>query len=441
MGWLYFLERKSDVPMAFAGFLADINSRCSPSIVECIRSDNGTGFTKPEFVALLNDRGIRREYTPVNSPEHDGVVERRIAMTLELALASRLETPRLFGDAKMPPTQPLWAEACKYASDVINMTARVRDKPDMHSPYSKFHGRPPFARLLPFLKPGFHHVRRTLRSAPMAEACFYLNVGNNHSADCCKILLMSGCTSYSHDVTWEHPSKSFVGVLPPEEKISPPLPSPPPSPGTPEPLGDPRAWFEPPPPFSLLPPQPPSPPPPPPPLSPSQSQPPSSSPPLPRPPSPPPPPSSPPLPPQQSLQPHLSRCAARELDSYNPGPEDNGVQRGRTRGKTVRHREAATDPNGDDVQLGRTRGETARHREATGHGLLSLMAARKGIGHVLFHQAPPHDSPSLPTRPVSELSTPNSYAEACADEYSAVWRQAMEKQYRGLASVGTFGEM
>ena len=78
----YFLKRKSDVPLAFAGFLADINARGAPSIVECIHSDNGTEFTKPEFAALLNERGIRREYTPVNSPKHDGVVERRIAMTL-----------------------------------------------------------------------------------------------------------------------------------------------------------------------------------------------------------------------------------------------------------------------------------------------------------------------------------------------------------------------
>ena len=201
MGRPYFFKRKSDVPMAFAGFLADINARGTPSIVECIRSDNGTEFTKPEFVALLNDLGICREYTPVNSLKHDGVVERRIAMTLELATASRLEAPRLFRDANMPPTQPLWAEACKYASDVINMTARVRDMPDMHSLNRKFHGRPPFARLLPFLKSGFHHARRTLKSEPKAEACVYLNGGNNHSADCCKILLMSGRTSYSCDVT------------------------------------------------------------------------------------------------------------------------------------------------------------------------------------------------------------------------------------------------
>ena len=115
------------------------------------------------------------------------------------------------------------------------------------------------------------------------------------------------------------------------------------------------------------------------------------------------------------------------------------MQRGRTRGKTLQHREAAADPGGGDVQLGRTRGETARHREAAGHGLLSLMAVRESIDHVLFHQAPPHDNRPLPTRPASELSTPNSYAEACADEYSTIWRQAMDKEYRGLADAGTFG--
>ena len=65
MGWPYFLKRKSDVPVAFAGFLADINAQGVPSIVECLRSDNGTEFVKPEFVAMLNARGIRREYTPL----------------------------------------------------------------------------------------------------------------------------------------------------------------------------------------------------------------------------------------------------------------------------------------------------------------------------------------------------------------------------------------
>ena len=83
--------------------------------------------------------------------------------------------------------------------------------------------------------------------------------------------------------------------------------------------------------------------------------------------------------------------------------------------------------------------ETARHGEAMGHGLLSLMASREGKGYILFHQAPPHENSPLPARPASELSTPNSYAEVCVDECSVIWRQAMEKKYRGLSDAETFG--
>ena len=67
------------------------------------------------------------------------------------------------------------------------------------------------------------------------------------------------------------------------------------------------------------------------------------------------------------------------------------------------------------------------------------MAAREGIGHILCHQAPPHTNPPLPSRPVSELVTPNSYSEALTDEYSDLWIQAMEKEYGGLENAGTFG--
>lgn len=43
-------------------------------------------FTKIEFVTLLGRRRICREYTHVDSPKHDVVVDRRIAITLELTV-------------------------------------------------------------------------------------------------------------------------------------------------------------------------------------------------------------------------------------------------------------------------------------------------------------------------------------------------------------------
>ena len=74
-----------------------------------------------------------------------------------------------------------------HASDAINVSARVSDRPGMLSPYQKLYGRAPFPRLLPFLKPGFYHVKRTLKSEPKAQVCFFLNSGNTHPSDCCKV--------------------------------------------------------------------------------------------------------------------------------------------------------------------------------------------------------------------------------------------------------------
>ena len=44
----------------------------------------------------------------------------------------------------------------------------------------------------------------------------------------------------------------------------------------------------------------------------------------------------------------------------------------------------------------------------------------------------------LPKCPASELSTLDSYTEACAGEYSEIWRQATEKDFTGLVDAGTF---
>ena len=174
------------MPAVFAGFLAGIRARGTPPIVECLRSDSGAEFTKGEFVALLNPHRVRREYTPVDSPKYDGVVERRIALVLEAAMASCLEPPRLLGGVPLPPTGPLLAEACVQARITTNASARVSDKPDIVSPFQKLYGRATFSRLLPFLKPGFHNLKRVLESEPKAKACFFLSSGRNHSvARCC----------------------------------------------------------------------------------------------------------------------------------------------------------------------------------------------------------------------------------------------------------------
>ena len=148
-------------------------------------------------MTLLDHNRVRGEYTPVDSPKCNGVVERRNALVLEAPISSCLEAPRLFGGVPLPPTRPLSVEACVHASGAINVSARVSDKPDMLSPYKTLYCRAPFLRLILFLKPGLHHVKRSPKSEPKAQACFFLDSGSNHERDCCKMSLASGRRSYT----------------------------------------------------------------------------------------------------------------------------------------------------------------------------------------------------------------------------------------------------
>lgn len=102
--WPYFSET-SDVLPVFGS--SDIRAQDHPCAMECLRSDNSTEFVKQEFMALLKHHGLRSEYTSVDSPKHSSVAERCIAMMLELAMASYLEAPRMFGGVPLPPTEPL----------------------------------------------------------------------------------------------------------------------------------------------------------------------------------------------------------------------------------------------------------------------------------------------------------------------------------------------
>lgn len=131
------------------------------------------------------------------------------------------------------------------------------------------------------------------------------------------------------------------------------------------------------------------------------------------------PPTPPPTPSPPSQSREMSCRAARELETYVLGPQDD-----------------------DGQQTDRTRGATARFQQGLGQGqgLLNIMAARECIGFAPFNQHAPHQSvPNLPTFPASDLATPTLYAGACADEHSSLWHLTVEKEHRGPADAGEFG--
>ena len=74
------------------------------------------------------------------------------------------------------------------------------------------------------------------------------------------------------------------------------------------------------------------------------------------------------------------------------------------------------------------------------HGFVSMLATREDIDMDIYDQSSPY-TPSfdLPSCPESELVTPDTHAQACADEYSGVWHRVIEVETGGLMGARTFG--
>ena len=102
------------------------------------------------------------------------MVERRIVFTVELAMSSCPQAQRLCDGDNMTLSEPFWERLFDHVRDVISTISGVKNKTDMVSPLETFYGRPPFARVAPFLRPGFYHVRRTQTSEPNVELLFIL---------------------------------------------------------------------------------------------------------------------------------------------------------------------------------------------------------------------------------------------------------------------------
>ena len=105
-----------------------------------------------------------------------------------------------------------WAEAWTWMCDVLNLVARVDEKPGMMCSFEKFHEKPQRGPVLPYMMTGRHQVKRAAKSEPKEVPRFYLTSGNDHASDCSKIMLWpSGIATYLTDVTWGYWRAPFGG--------------------------------------------------------------------------------------------------------------------------------------------------------------------------------------------------------------------------------------
>ena len=98
--------------------------------------------------------------------------------------------------------------------DCLNTLARVDNPPDMLCPWVKLYRRCFASRPLSFIMSGTRQIIRPTMADSKGEQCFYLNAGDDHSFTAHKVLLASGVTSYTADVTFGYRRRPFLGEFP-----------------------------------------------------------------------------------------------------------------------------------------------------------------------------------------------------------------------------------
>ncbi|KAH0765122.1 hypothetical protein KY285_000993 [Solanum tuberosum] len=108
--WVYFLREKNEALSKFVEFSSIIEKEFGQK-VKCLSSDNGGEFMSTKFFQFCEENGIQRQMTCPNTPQQNGVAERKLAHLSSASLS-------WIHDKSLPCE--LWAEAFQCACHVIN---------------------------------------------------------------------------------------------------------------------------------------------------------------------------------------------------------------------------------------------------------------------------------------------------------------------------------
>ncbi|KAG6468104.1 hypothetical protein ZIOFF_072672 [Zingiber officinale] len=135
--WVYFVKHKSETFSIFLDFKKIVEGELGRKI-KTLRTDNGGEFCSNEFLSFCRDNGIKRELSCPDTPQQNGVAERKIRHLVE--------TCKSWLHAKKLPKE-LWAEGMNCAAHVIN-----------RAPLSSTNNKAPY-ELLYGVKPNVKHFR------------------------------------------------------------------------------------------------------------------------------------------------------------------------------------------------------------------------------------------------------------------------------------------
>uniref|UniRef100_A0A2N9HY47 Integrase catalytic domain-containing protein n=1 Tax=Fagus sylvatica TaxID=28930 RepID=A0A2N9HY47_FAGSY len=114
--WVFFMKEKSDTFSKFKEFRESAEGEVGKKI-GCLRTDNGGEYSSSEFSQYLRECRIRHQYTCANTPQQNGIAERKNRHLAEVC--------RSMLHAKNVPGR-FWAEAMRTAAFVINRLPQPR---------------------------------------------------------------------------------------------------------------------------------------------------------------------------------------------------------------------------------------------------------------------------------------------------------------------------
>jgi len=91
MMWLYLLKDKSEVPDKFVAFYKMVHTQFNRKI-QILRSDNGGEYLNRTLKAFCDEHGVVQQTTCPDTPQQNGVAERKNRILLEITRALMIES-------------------------------------------------------------------------------------------------------------------------------------------------------------------------------------------------------------------------------------------------------------------------------------------------------------------------------------------------------------
>lgn len=203
-GWVKFGPKKNGMVGFAKEIILELRGLNFP--VTILRCDNAGENANPLRLLCL-EHGVRLEFTAPNTPQMNGIVERRIAVLIVRANASMMAA-----GINEEGRKKLWAEAVNYHNDTENVTlSTVRREPAesaLYRPSEKL-----FRHLQPFGRTGIVTIRRKFSGKWKERGIKMIMVGyaRGHPPDTYRMYHLDNPTRYMNHAMYN--SSRFLALI------------------------------------------------------------------------------------------------------------------------------------------------------------------------------------------------------------------------------------